>query len=240
MPLSCPSCGSEIPAADVNINLALAKCMRCSHVFNFGKELNARPITAVAAPRNVPIPTSMHIEELGNDLTLSWSWYSHALWFLLVFCIFWDSFLVMWYGILLSGSFAMKGAGWFILLPALFPLIHVAVGVGLTYAVLAGFLNRTTVRVTQGELTVRHGPVPFWGNQTISVFEVSQLYVTECVTNGRRRQSITYDVNAIRSDGTKVKLIGGLQELDRALFLEQKLEEHLKIEDERVAGEVGK
>ncbi len=242
MQLSCPDCGRAIPAADVNIGLALAKCSQCHNVFNFGKDLGARPITAVAPMRDVPLPAKFRVEELGQELTISWSWYQHGLWFLLFFCIFWDGFLVVWYSVVVGMMFLGQGGPGtgFSILFAVFPLIHVAVGIGLTYAVITGFLNRTKIRVQQGELTIRHGPIPSWGNHTVQTFDLSQLYVTEQVSSNRRRYSVTYDLNAIRTDGTKLKLLGNLQELDQALWLEQKLEQHLKIDDEKVPGEVGK
>jgi hypothetical protein len=39
-------------------------------------------------------------------------------------------------------------------------------------------------------------------------------------------------------DGTKLKLLSSLQDLDQALFVEQQIEQHLRIADERVPGEV--
>jgi hypothetical protein len=42
----------------------------------------------------------------------------------------------------------------------------------------------------------------------------------------------------MKQDDTKQKLIGNLQDIQQALFLEQKLEQHLEIIDQRVPGEV--
>jgi hypothetical protein len=42
----------------------------------------------------------------------------------------------------------------------------------------------------------------------------------------------------LRSDRTKLKLLDNLQELDQAMFIEQQLEQHLNIADQRVPGEV--
>ena len=42
---------------------------------------------------------------------------------------------------------------------AVFPVIHVAFGVPLTYP-SGHYLNRTVLEVNEGRLTVRHGPLP--------------------------------------------------------------------------------
>lgn len=229
-----------IPADDVNIQQALAKCSRCNAVFRLDQQLP--PAKPVKQDRPAaPLPKKFLVEDLGTELVISWHWFSPAIFFLLFFCIFWDGFLVVWYSIVFGVGFFGKqggpgGAG--MLFMALFPLLHVAVGVGLTYFVLASFVNRTTVRVSQGELTVRHGPVPFPGNRSLFTADLKQFYCTEKVTNRRNSCSVTYELNAVQADGTKVQLLGGLDELEQALYLEQRLEQFLGIENEKVPGEV--
>lgn len=242
MKLSCPNCDQAIPAADVNIALAIAKCGSCDQVFNFAKEVGL-PALRPDKKNPVPMPPKFAVEELGSELVVRWSWYSHAVWFLLFFCIFWDGFLIVWYSVVLfgmvaaTGGSAGHGAGLFGLIFLLFPLIHVAVGVSLTYFVFCSFINRTEIRVSQGELTVRHGPLPWFGNHTLATVDIGQLYCSEKVRNNRRGYNVHYDLNIMRTDQTKLSLLT-LEELDQVLFLEQKLEEFLRIEDERIPGEV--
>jgi hypothetical protein len=157
---------------------------------------------------------------------------------LLLFCLFWDSFLVVWYsigvGVLIRGE--NMGRVW---LMFAFPVLHVAVGVGLTYTVLCGFLNRTVVRVSGGELSVRHGPLPWPGNQRLFTTDIQQLYCTESKRHWNRNDGRrTFDV-VIQSKGNdKITLLTGLEELDHGLFVEQQVEQHLKIPDQRVPEEV--
>jgi hypothetical protein len=234
MKLNCPNCGRSIPAEDVNIALAIAKCSGCDQVFNFAKEVGL-PALRPDSKTPVPMPPKFTVEELGSELVIRWSWYSHAVWFLLFFCIFWDGFLIFWYSMAFFG--ASQGMGAVAILFLLFPLLHVAVGVGLTYFVFCSFINSTVIRISQGELTVRHGPLPWFGNHTLATFEISQLYCSEKVSNNRRGYHVHYDLNVMRSDNTKLSLLT-LEELDQVLYLEQKLESCLKIEDQRVPGEV--
>ena len=56
-----------------------------------------------------------------------------------------------------------------------FPIAHVAVGVGLTYYTVAGFVNSTVLRVSEGQLAVRQGPFPWPGNRTLHTSDLDQL-----------------------------------------------------------------
>lgn len=87
--------------------------------------------------------------------------------FLAFFCLAWNAFLVVG----LSESQEETPMLWLFLL---FPIVHVAVGVGLTYYTLAGFLNFTEVTVRGGTLTVRQGPLPWKGNRTLSAIDLAQ------------------------------------------------------------------
>ena len=123
-----------------------------------------------------------------------------------------------------------------------FPIAHVAVGVGLTYFVLAGFLNSTVIRVADGMLSVRHGPLPWRGNLDMSTDGIEQIYCQNKLDkrrdeDGHTTTSIQYEVHAVIG-GQKTKLLSGLHEADHALFVEQRLERFLGIEDHAVPGEM--
>jgi hypothetical protein len=234
MQLHCKSCGKLVRAEDVNIDQAIAKCLACHAVFSFLDQVCG----AQVAPRPaVPLPTRMKVENWGSELTIMWRWYTHAVWLLLAFCIFWDGFLVVWYAAGIGLLTAGKGDGmiWVMLV---FPVLHVLVGIGLTYAVLCTFINKTVVRVSMGELTVQHGPLPSAGNRRIFTHDLAQLYCTEKMHRHKNSCSTTYELQALLKDGEKLTLLSGLDQLDQALYVEQQVEQHLRIPDERVAGEV--
>jgi hypothetical protein len=50
--------------------------------------------------------------------------------------------------------------------------------------------------------------------------------------------SWTYRVNAMLTDGRKIQLMSGLPESDQALYIEQIIEDHLRIADRPVGGEM--
>ena len=179
-----------------------------------------------------PMPGNVTVNDHGTGVTLSYRWYSPKFIFLIFFCIFWDGFLFVWYRQALSDNAPI--------LMILFPLLHVAVGVGLTYYTVAGFLNKTIVEVTREGVAISHVPLPWLGNKTIPVSELTQLYREEVVSQGNRSTRVRYQLSAITRENKKIKLLTGIDTADVALFLEQEIEKWLAIRDTKVSGEMQK
>src|SRR5690606_5247899 len=88
------------------------------------------------------LPDWLRVGQGGGGLVFTRRWFQPVFLFLAFFCLMWDGFLVVWYGIAFATLGTAKGPG---LMMFVFPLIHVAVGVGLTYYTICGFFNRTEV-----------------------------------------------------------------------------------------------
>jgi hypothetical protein len=236
MQLSCEVCHAPLRPEDVRLDIAVAKCHSCNAVYDLsGRKARGLPASSQARPKltraKAPLPSKFKVEDDGGATRITWRWFNplqHI--FMLFFCIAWDGFLVMWYGI----AFAAGGP----LIMKIFPLVHVAVGVGLTYSTITGFLNRTTVEVSRTRLTIRHGPLPWVGNRDVPGRQFTQLYGEETAKTNKGSTTYTYDLIALDREGRKIKLLSGLTEKDQVLYLEQTLERRLGIEDEPVAGEV--
>ncbi|HEY1066757.1 MAG TPA: hypothetical protein VGE52_11630, partial [Pirellulales bacterium] len=255
----CPQCRNAIPAADLNLTLVLAKCRVCNSVFQFADQVPGLPAAgrigsdlspAVSRSRPswpIPLPPGLRQDQTSADPRFSFSWYNIGVWFLAFFCVFWDGFLVVWYAI------AIGTGMWFM---ALFATLHLLVGVGLTYAVLTAFLNRTTIAIDRYQISVRHGPLPSWGNVTIPAGDVDQVYVGPAEVWQRRhgrhwRLGATnpgatggppiggtrmYEVRAVLRDGSTKKLVS-FNTLEEAHFIEQQIEDYLQIVDRPMPGE---
>lgn len=237
-PLYCPVCGSVIPGEEVHLELSLARCTACRAVFDLAGR-SSQIVQALPAARptpmraRVPLPPKFQVDESASGLKVSWRWFGPASVFLAFFCLFWDGFLVVWYSIAL---FAEETP----VVMVLFPLIHVAVGVGLTWYTVATFVNRTELEITRGRLQVRHGPLP-WGKPVdVDGRALKQLYGVEKISRGKNGVSVTYTLNAIDRAGVRQTLLKGLEGLDQVLWLEQALERQLAIEDTPVEGEVAR
>lgn len=228
MKLTCDDCGAAVPSENINIARAMAKCGRCGSVFGFADQV-PNSVADQERPR-VPMPRGIEVIDMGGDLSIHRRWFSPKFLFLVVFCLFWNGFLVVWYTLALSA----EEAPWLMLV---FPVLHVAAGVGLSYYTLCGFVNRTVIRVGQGKLRIRHGPLPWPGNREVETSRLEQLYCTEEVHRSKNGTSTTYKLRANTRVGEALELLT-VDERAQALFLEQRLETALGIRDRPVKGEV--
>lgn len=178
------------------------------------------------------LPEGMDMVNHGDSLEITRRWFSPTIIFLTVFAVFWCGFLAFWY------AMAMQGGDLFMLL---FPILHLAVGIGLVYYVLAGYLNKTSIRVGWSSITIEHTPLPWLGEQKVDARDIKQIYVKESITRSRRGgTSTTYRVHALTHSGKNLKLLSGLPDSEQALFVEQEIEKFLRIEDVPVRGEMGR
>ena len=110
-----------------------------------------------------------------------------------------------------------------------FPIGHVAVGVGLTYSVIAGFLNKTHIFADQHTVIVNHRPVPWLGNKEMNAKDINRLSLQRAASqnsSGRGYESfnVMADVN-----GEETKLLGGLQPSE-ARYIAHELSQLLKVD----------
>ncbi|HVJ83988.1 MAG TPA: hypothetical protein VM452_00010 [Caulifigura sp.] len=224
-PVLCPNCSTQVPADNINITALLGKCSLCSHVFR----LPMADLPAAPAAIEVPSCPSGIMQDTGpgGELYLRRSWFSPQLIFLAFFCVFWDGFLIFWYSIALFGNAKMQGPGpgdgfWMMVL---FPLLHVAVGVGLTYSVVAGFLNKTQILVDTSQLHVRHQPVPWWGNRIVNVDDIQEFELDRTWSNNGE---MMHSVSIHHVDGRQITLLSSLR-ARQAEFIGAVLADRLEV-----------
>lgn len=228
--LRCKSCGATLNPDNIVERLAMARCGHCGAVFAISGAPWQDPDKAEELQRpKVPMPRRIQVQELGNSLEITRRWYGHAFLFLAGFCVVWNGFMIFWHVMALS-----EGA-WFM---SLFGLIHTAVGIGLAYFTVAGFLNSTVIRARRGLIEITSGPVPWPGNKTVSTDDLEQLYSKEQIRHTKNGVSYAYQVHAITRGNVRKTLLKGLTEAEQALYIEQELERFLGIEDRPVRGEI--
>jgi len=208
----------------------IAKCDACGEVFNCASQLNALAGTSPAAAReDVPLPKGIRLFRQPHGLRIVRRWFGPKFIFLIVFCAVWDSFMFVWFGIAISQKqWAM----------AAFGTIHGLVGVGLTYYLIAGLVNSTTITVLNGLLKIVHGPARVPGNREIKADALRQLYTRQVVHQNKNGVSISYELRAKTADGRDEKLLGSLDKQEQSLFIEQQIEEFLGIVDRPIRGEI--
>jgi len=176
----------------------------------------------------IGLPDKMEFTDHGHFIGISRKWFDRKIISKTFFAIFWNGFVFYGY---LKGEGMMK----FFLLPFL------AAGIYITYEVIAGYLNKTYVRVDNSSIVIKHAPLPHFGNKTLNSSDIKQLYSKEKISDKRKGDSsVSYEVHAITNDNKNIKLLSGLESSEIALFIEQEIEKFLKIEDKSVRGEIGR
>jgi DNA-directed RNA polymerase subunit RPC12/RpoP len=219
--LTCPSCGAKTRLDNFTERLVCEYCGN-EHILGAEKRPALRP--------EIPQPANVLVENDRQVARLIQRWFSLKYIPMAFFAIAWDSFLFFWY----SMAFG-SGMPWIM---AVFPLLHVAVGIGVTYSTIAGFINRTVLEVSRDEIGVWFEPLPWLGEKTLKTREVKQFYCKEKVVHSKNGTQTQYELYAVTASNQQVKLLGNLENPDAALFFEQQLERWLKIADRPVAGEI--
>lgn len=238
--LSCRTCGAPLNADDLDRRLAIIGCRSCGAIFDLARrkdrEDGVAQLAREPAPERAPValPQGFELSTRDGHLRITRRWFNLPELVLIPFAVAWNAFLVGWYATALGND--MPGGMNIIML--VFPVVHVAVGVGVAYRAVANLVNRTTLLVTPAALAVRHLPLPWWPAPSVPVGEVEQLYCTRNVRHGKNGTSVTFELRAVTREHASLLLIGGLPDLDHALWMEQEIERHLDLRDRPVAGEV--
>lgn len=227
--LQCPSCSSPLQKEAFNEDQGFVKCSYCGALMTLPTSSRSN-LPAFRERPPVPLPSGMNLEKGVHGIVLTRRWFTAVVLFLIPFCLLWNGILVGWYVMAFQANTPI--------LFKLFPLIHVAVGVGLTYFTLATLINKTRITVDRGEVTITHGPLPWFGYKKVPGLLIDQIFAKSHVSHGKNGPVVDYQVWLHRSDGRQEKFISSQLTADQALFLEQQLEMALGIEDRAMPGEL--
>jgi hypothetical protein len=183
----------------------------------------------------LPLPRGVTLEHEAGELRVRHRWYSPFYLLLVLFCALWIGILVSWCraepGRANPGDFAL----WF-------PLLHIAVGLNLAYATVAGFVNHTLVQISSRGLTIRHGPLPWPGGRTIPAAEITHVYYERTefpVYEAAWGKNVHHRFGVETRDGRKRTLLTCLS-ADVPRFVAEAAERHLGTAEGRATGEVPK
>jgi hypothetical protein len=121
----------------------------------------------------------------------------------------------------------------------LFTLSYVVVAALAAYFIMAFLFNKTIVQVNQKEVTVRHRPIPYWGQKTVRAAEIKQLRTKETVSRLLYGSRVSYEVHALTHSGDEVKILSEIRSNEQVMLLAQEIEKDLGIKDAVAGGETG-
>ena len=146
-----------------------------------------------------------------------------------VFAVVWNSFLGFLFFEAPSLVFFPIDGG-LSLVTAIPAFVLCSAGIFLTYRVATQWLNRTVLSVSRSTISVRHGPLPWSGNQVFPVAGIKRLHaVLSRLSRGPRwNRRYTFNLVAETADGQRTKLAGGFTRAD-AENVKQAIEKYLSI-----------
>ena len=140
-------------------------------------------------------------------------------------CLAWNAFVAGWYwGALRTDEVRIM---WFAIV---WGVPFAAIGLLLVYGTLAGLLNRTLIMATSDFITVRVGPLPWWGNRKLAVGDIERLH-SHRTASEEGKESSFWSVSAQTKAASDVELVSDIDDREQAQFITQELEGWLKIGD---------
>ena len=217
--IACPSCHTEVPADNININDKIAKCNHCHAVFPFHKEV-ANFLTKEKIKQEIIRPEGIDVFHFKDDLDITIQQPLSIPEILL--SVFSPIFALLFTIIsLTSGKLP-------IILPAIFW--------GLSFISFVNLANRSKYKVylniDKQFLSIKWRPKKLKKDQHFPIQEIDQLYIK----NVGGLITIFMIVNSMAGQ-KHVQLISGIDSLSKARYLEQEIENHLGIQDRHVPEE---
>jgi len=179
----------------------------------------------------IGLPDKIEIHFHNDYMHIARKWFDWKIVLVAAFAVIWDFFIF--------GDFLSKNEETELLLGKLFLMTHFVVGVGITYYALAGLFNKTDIYVSREAIQIKHKPLPWLGNKRLIATELKQLYGKEVIRSHNFGNRVVYEVHTLISNGQNIKLLGGLETSEQALYIEQEIEKYLGIENIPFRGELG-
>jgi len=162
------------------------------------------------------IPEGFELLPTPSGVIIRKIWLSWTIAPLILFAVVWDGFLFSWYR---KALLMPHGAP---LMQILFPIGHLAVGIGLTYYIIASFVNKTDITIAPSSIANVTGPFPWFGNKRVEVADITDIIVRERSGN---KGSISYVVMYVDRSLKERSFTSGISKKEQAEFIVSKVRE---------------
>ena len=179
--------------------------------------------SATPAARRLRRPADLEVDETPENLRIRWDW---------------QPSLRGFFAALVFGGLALmalvggrEATGFQIVAIVTLGLL----GMVFTYLFVQSVVNHTVIQADSRQLSIESGPLALGGGRLVlDATDIRQLYVV--MLSGRH--AVWYSLQAEVAGGKPRVLVGGIDEVERAFYLERALEHRLGIADRPVDGEV--
>ena len=171
---------------------------------------------------NINIPKEVKVFNDQQNFLIAYRWFTYRAPVRTVFVIIWDYFFV--YKLHYSET------------PLIFLLPYIFIGIWITYANIATYINKTYVKINQSSLSIRHAPIPWLGNKTLNTRDIEKVY-SEMTLIGGKSPQLLYSVCIVLKNKDNIKLISRMVHDAAAVFITQEIKRYLGL-DPKVPNEV--
>lgn len=157
------------------------------------------------------------IAENPQETTISFRWFRNVDIFFVIFSTFWNGI------VLIFVSIAIESGQYDILL---YMSAHILVGLGIGWFTLSQVLNKTTVKISRFELSVKHSPIPiFWRKAyELNMKEMSAIEVYEKIHRNKGQRWFSYGIQCkIGGLDKEVKIIQGIVKRENAEIVKEQI-----------------
>lgn len=170
MEILCTKCGLSLRAEDINIQTDLAKCKHCGNIFKASESVSFKTApTVISGP---PVGSSILFSENNFEgtasISLKSSGFTAARIGLLLFLLFWFSFITVW---TIFASFA----GFF----ALFSIPFWIVGIGMLVFVINQIRQTQQIYLDENQITLKKIQPFFSKDQIIQKSEITDIRISQ-------------------------------------------------------------
>lgn len=234
--LECKHCHAPLPDEQLSDNDDIVVCEFCNTVHY----MNQQPMPYPEKPKREKMkrgkPEKFKLSRMPDGIEINYRWLGKQHTGLLFFAIIWNAFITFFtFMMFFADGGDEPGAMVFC-----FMIPFYAVGIGMAWYVLAGFMNKTAVRIRGGGIETVHAPIPMFGMKNLSVDRraIEQVYCKRRVAYSSNDVPVyVFDVHYVKKGGDDYELIKGLDSLNKAVFIEQQIEKLYRIDDVGVDGE---
>jgi hypothetical protein len=229
--LVCPACSAPLTARDVQLRKGQAMCPGCRKGIQLGGRAAPGPRTLVVLP-----PPRALVDRSRSAFALEaglGTGEPRAIWRTALYVAIFGAYLGL---LVAAGKFATL----------IISFVFIGMWAKLCWLLLVRQWNRVRIRVENGTLHVRVGPVPPRTHRSIDVSKIEQVFVRAqpetfftrwFPTGGDGYQLCAFD-RLSANEHLVIPLVDRMIDLREARYLEEQIEQFLGIADAPVAGEV--
>jgi len=218
--ISCPSCGTDTPADNLNLQHQLGKCGNCGAVFSIKAEIQEiesaqETKTQIFKPEGIDV---FYFQD-NMDITVDQHIEGADAWLISMVPSF--TFLV-WMITLASDKVSIPL--WIPIIMSVFSLYYI-------YKAITYKRNKTYLEINKHQFTIQHRPKNYKKDHQYTSSQIDQIYLKHSTT---RPGFFTLFMILNGPDGQKHEQLISVSTLSKAKYLEQEIEHYLGIEDRKV------